>query len=453
MSPGGLVGERPSILLLIADQFAAHALSCAGADHLATPNLDALAARGARFERAYATFPLCVPSRASMLTGLMPHELGLNGNRDDGGAHGRREPGASPASAGHLLSEAGYDCVFAGKYHATAASAQPDDGYEVLRPFGDRGLAVACAEWLRGRAGAQRPFFLTASFDDPHSICEYARGQALPYGDVPRVSVRDAPPLPANFCRSVDEPEAPRHEKQLQHSIYATESYTPDEWRDYRNAYARLVERVDGMLGVVLDALDAAGLSENTLVLFTSDHGDGDAAHGWNQKTALFEECIRVPLIVAGPGVAAGVSDRLVSVGLDLLPTLCGAANAPAPSGCRGRDIRIDTDDHARTVVVETAFDRGVRPTTRGRAMIAGRYKYAVYNWGRWREQLHDVIDDPGEMRNLAAESRYDGVLDEMRERLLEWCIASNDDAFLKALRLPENMPAAIRDRVFEKPY
>lgn len=447
---------RPNVLLLIADQFVAHALSCAGAEHLSTPNLDGLAACGVRFERAYTTFPLCVPSRASMLTGRMPHELGLDGNRDTDLVRGRKEPGQDLHSLGHLLSPAGYDCVFAGKYHATRASAGPDDGFTVLRPFGDVGLAEACADWLRDRGDTGRPFLLIASFDDPHSICEYARGQALPYGDIAPVGPRDAPPLPMNFARAVDEAEAPRHEKHLQNTVYATETYTPDQWRDYRHAYACLIERADRMIGVVLDALDSAALGENTLTLFTSDHGDGDASHGWNQKTALFEECIRVPLIMAGPGVERGVSDRLVSVGLDLLPTLCGVANVPTPPESTGRDMRTATDEcdeMTRTVVVETAFDRGARPVTRGRAMIAGQYKYSIYNWGRWREQLHDLMDDPGELRNLAAESRYDIILEEMRGRLLAWCLDNDDRSFLKALRLPSDTDPAVHARIFERPY
>lgn len=449
-----------NILLVEADQFGAHALGGAGAEHVSTPNLDALAARGTRYERAYTTFPLCVPSRASMLTGRMPSELGITGNsagRKAADGVPRAEPGTDPGSLGHRLGAAGYDCVFAGKYHATTASAERGDGFDVLRPFGDVGLAEACAEWLGLRRDDQNPFFLTVSFDDPHTICEYARGQALPYGDVTPTGVRDAPPLPANFARSVREPEAPRHEKHVQNAVYGTENYTPDDWRAYRHAYASLIERVDRRIGVVLDALSEAGLERDTLVLFTSDHGDGDASHGWNQKTALFEECVRVPLIMAGPGVESGVSDTLVSTGLDLLPTLCAAAGLSAPDDAAGRDLRDTTgnapDDAPRDVVVETAFDTGSRPMTRGRALIAGRYKYTIYNWGRHREQLHNLAADPGEMRNLADESRFDDVLEDMRRRLMEWCLQHGDTDFLKALRLPQGADPAIRDRIFAKPY
>jgi choline-sulfatase len=445
--------DRYNILLITADQFAAHALGCAGAEHLSTPHLDRLAAAGRRFERAYATFPLCVPSRASMLTGRMPHELGITGNRaGHAGVAAAIEPGQRADSVGRLLSDAGYDCVFAGKWHATRASARSDDGFSVLRPFGDAGLADACSAWLAERNTSAGPFFLTASFDDPHTICEYARSQPLPYGDVETVDVRDAPGLPANFGARPYEPEALRHEQHASAAVYGTQNYTHDDWRRYRDAYARLVERTDASIGVVLDALEAAGLAENTIVLFTSDHGDGDASHAWNQKTALFQECVRVPLLIRGPGVVPGLGGCLVSVGLDLLPTLCAIAGVPVPMDLAGRDLLSEGDD-ARQIVIETMFEQNTPPFTRGRALIAGDYKYTVYNWGRWREQLHDLRRDPLEMCNLAVESAFDHVLEQMRQRLLNWCVDTDDVAFLKALVLPRDVEPAIRESIFAVPY
>ena len=172
----------PNLLLLMADQHAAHLLSCAGAAHVQTPALDALAAGGTRFTRAYTTFPLCVPARASMVTGRHPHEIGVNGNSVPDAAHGSPELGRDPSSLGHRLRELGYDTAYAGKWHALQPSAAPEDGFEVVAPFGDRGLAEAASTWLRSRSGKERPFALVVSFDDPHSICEYARHQPMPYG-------------------------------------------------------------------------------------------------------------------------------------------------------------------------------------------------------------------------------------------------------------------------------
>ncbi|UJP10072.1 sulfatase-like hydrolase/transferase [Microbacterium sp. KUDC0406] len=330
---------QPNLLVVMADQLGAHVID-RDEGWVDTPHLDRLRAQGAEFERAYVTFPLCVPSRASFLTGRMPHELGIGGNRR--AELPLEEPGTRADSLGHLLSAAGYDCAYAGKWHATAASAPPDAGFEVVRPFGDRGLAEACAEWMRGRREAERPFLLITSFDDPHTICEYARRQPMPYGDVDPGEVRDAPPLPPNFLPAPFESEAVRHEKHAAQQVYGTGAYTCDDWRAYRAAYRRLVERADEYLGRLLTALDEAGLTDSTIVVFTSDHGDGDAAHRWNQKTALFEECTRVPLIVSGPGVVAGTRPHLASAGLDLLPTLLRAAGAAAPDGLHGMPLALD---------------------------------------------------------------------------------------------------------------
>lgn len=455
----------------MADQRAAHLLSCAGATHVATPALDALAAGGTRFTRAYTTFPLCVPARASMVSGRHPHELGLSGNTvaDPGGAS--REPGRDPAALGHRLRDLGYDTAYAGKWHALQASAAAEDGFEVVAPFGDRGLSEAASTWLRSRPGKERPFALVVSFDDPHSICEYARNQPMPYGGVgPPPPPRDLPPLPRNHGPVAYEPEALRHEQREGAVMYGTATYGPDDWRRYRHAYARLVERADAGVGAVLAALAGAGLADDTVVVYTSDHGDGDASHAWNQKTALFEETCRVPLIVRDPRRAGQVaqSTALVSVGLDLLPTLVSAAGGSAPARgdetCRGASDHLEPEARGldliglldggpghREVVVETAF--GPAPGRAARTLVTERYKYVVFGWGAHREQLFDLETDPGEMRNLATESVFDPVLEDLRGRLLDWCRRTDDTRFLKRLVVPADAPPEVHGEIFAVPY
>lgn len=461
---------RPHLLLLMADQHSAHLMSCAGATHVQTPALDALAAGGTRFTRAYTPFPLCVPARASMMTGRLPHELGVGSNQS-----GVAEPARSPGSLGHLLRAAGYDTAYAGKWHALQPSATTEDGFEVVAPFGDAGLAESAAEWLHARSQQDRPFALVVSFDDPHSICEYARNQPMPYGSAPPPPpTRDLPPLPANHGPTAYEPEALRHEQRDAAAMYGTAGYDADDWRRYRFVYARLVERADAHVGTVLDALDAAGLADDTVVVYTSDHGDGDAAHGWNQKTALFEETCKVPLLIRDPRTpsAPRICSELVNVGLDLLPTLLSVASGPGlaagageategpvtaadqPAG-RGLDLLAvagGAPGH-ELVVVETSFERGDGPRTAGRALVTDEYKYVVYGWGRHREQLFDLASDPGERRNLALESAFDPVLEQLRTRLLEWCRATGDEAFLKRLALPMGAGPEVVREIFAVPY
>ncbi|MFI5694718.1 sulfatase [Kribbella sp. NPDC051586] len=445
------VAAPPNILVIMADQWAAHALGCAGSTVVRTPNLDKLANAGTRFDRAYTTFPLCVPARASLISGRQPHELGVYGN--EGNAD--NAPGREKDSLGHWFAAAGYDCAYGGKWHAPEASAHQEDGFDVIHPFGDKGLAAAATGWLETRQNREAPFLLFVSFDNPHTICEYARDQHLPYGDVqPPADIRDAPPLPANFATAPYSPQALAHERSAAEHVYGTSGFGPDDWRLYRHAYAQLIERTDQQIGIILTAMEQQGLADNTVVLFTSDHGDGDAAHGWNQKTSLQEESIRVPFLMKGPGVPRNhVSSQLVSVGLDLIPTLCGVAGVQNRPDAKGLNCLAAQRAADEGLVVETAFLTTQHPSTLGRCFVGHRYKYTVYSWGKHREQLVDLVADPGELRNLAAESAFDAILEEFRMKLLDSCLKTNDTAFLKKLVLPPATESSVRDEIFAVPY
>lgn len=440
-----------NILLIMADQFAAHALERRrGTDaHFATPNLDRLASVSTVFTQAYTPFPLCVPARSSMVTGLYPHQLGVMANRFGANPQDApAEPGHGPQSLGHWFRAAGYDCAYAGKWHALQASATEADGFAPIHPFGDEGLVEACHAWLGGR-DERHPFFLVASFDDPHTICEYARSQPMPYGAVAPAHLAATPPLPANFSPTPYAPEALAFEQKSAARMYGTAGFSPDDWRQYRSSYAALVARVDQRIGQLLDGVDLA----STAVVFVSDHGDGDASHGWNQKTALHQECIKVPFLVHAPGRAATVEPRPVPALLGLLATLCDLAGISAPTGLACGSVLAPSTS---AVVIQTAFeDAAALPGagTSGRALISGPYKYTVYSWGKYREQLHHLGDDPQELRNLAVESAFAPVLEELRAQLLHWCEGNGDGTFLKKLVLPEAAPHGKHQEIFRVPY
>ncbi|MFB9166670.1 MULTISPECIES: sulfatase family protein [Arthrobacter] len=438
-----------NILLIMADQFAAHALARSRSTdaHFKTPNLDRLASVSTVFTQAYTPFPLCVPARSSMITGKYPHQLGIMNNKSADAAP-RSEPGHGSQSLGHWFTAAGYDCAYAGKWHALQASASVNDGFAPIHPFGDEGLVEACHDWLGQRSG-ERPFLLVASFDDPHTICEYARSQPMPYGDVPAAAVAEAPPLPANFYKAPYASEAPAMEQVAAARLYGTAGFSPDDWRSYRATYAALVQRVDQRIGQLLDGIDVA----STSVIFVSDHGDGDASHGWNQKTALYQECIKVPFLVQVPGRPAAVVTEPVAAVLGLLPTLCEIAGIQVPEGLAAPSA-LQRDGNP--VVVETAFaDAAALPGARtsGRALILGHWKYTVYGWGQYREQLHDLAADPQEQRNLAVENAFAPELERMRTELLRWCEETGDTAFRKRLVLPKTAPAGKHQEIFRVPY
>ncbi len=422
--------KSPNILLICTDQQAAAAMSCVGNAYLRTPAMDWIAEHGVRFERAYCTHPLCSPSRAGIFTGRMPHEIGAHENE-----RGIEEPYRSQGM-GHLLRKAGYDCVYAGKWHVPEYDIHDEiHGFRRISRFGDDVVTDKCVEYLRQEH--ERPFLMVASYDNPHNICEWAREQNLPWGNIDDdVLLKDCPPLPANFAIAPYEPEVVRRTVNASPRAYSSADYaTPDWWRRYRYAYFRLVEKVDSEIGRLLEALRELGLDDNTVILLTSDHGNCSGAHQITQKTFLFEEAVRVPLLITAPdNHSKGIVDttHLVSNGLDLIPTLCDYAGVSAPEELRGSSLRLVLEGGPESVwrdhlVAETYLKTFYPKGWRGRMVRDARYKYVTYDWGRYREQLFDLENDSGEMVNLADVRTYGDILETFRQRLLDWCEVTDD--------------------------
>ncbi len=411
--------QRPNILYVFTDQQSGSAMSCTGNPDVSTPAMDRLSAEGMRFDLAYCTYPVCTPSRASMFSGLWPHQCGITWNEQSMTTQARRE------GIGNLLAANGYDCVYAGKWHVPwCTPMEADHGFEVLNNFDDHTLADDMIAFLE--RPHDRPFFAVASFDDPHSVCEVCSGRPLPWGPLPVPdAIEDCPPLPANFAPPPYEPEPVAAMRNTRR--------TPDDWRRYRYAYYRIVERVDARIGRILDALDRLGLADDTVVIFASDHGENQGAHQLQAKLTLNDESARVPLIFRWPGrIAPGRVDAIhpVSAGVDLYPTLCACAGVAMPGprpGCdllpllEGREPR----DQPEAVVTMTRARAG---GTQGRMVRTARYKYIAYEAGDWREQLLDMQADPGEMVNLAACGKHRETLQRHRDLLRAWCRETGDD-------------------------
>jgi arylsulfatase A-like enzyme len=415
------MSDRPNIVFIFTDQQSATAMSCTGNADLHTPHLDALAATGVRFERTYTPYPLCTPARASMMTGRWPHEVGVPFNNYS----------IDVPTIGDLLGEAGYDCAYGGKWHLPEMSMPDGNGFRVICPFNDHDLPDRCIDFMREER--DKPFFLVASFDNPHNICEWGRDQILAWGPIPEVpKVNECPSLPANYPIAPYEPNTIHLYRNSWSRPPLAPYFTPDYWREYRFAYNRLVERVDRQIGRIIDHLRASGLDDNTLIIFSSDHGDMQGAHELVQKSVFYDESVRVPLIVSLKGGQTGAVDEahLVNGALDIYRTICDYAGVTVPDDLAGRSLRpfiegtaIDTwHDH---VVMETLLPEVEIP---GRAVVTERYKYAVYHIGPYREQLFDLQADPGEMVNLAVDARYKDVLQQHRELLRAWCARTNDD-------------------------
>ena len=420
--------DQPNVLLIMTDQQTDEAMSCAGNPYLETPAMDRIAARGVRFTRSYVTQPLCLPCRSSIQTGRYPHEIGTPTN-------GRTLNGTYPM-LGKLMQATGYDTAYFGKWHVGASLEEA--GYAVTASSrNDADTAMSTVEFLS--APRDKPFFVTASFLNPHDVCQLARRQELPQGPIPQPpdDPSELPPLPENFEIPESEPTAIRMMQAKNRNFhYPTADWNDLDWRQYLWGYYRLVEKVDREIGKVLDGLRDAGHESNTIVIFTSDHGEGVASHHWNQKQVLYEQAVRVPLVIAHPLASrpGTTSDALVSTGIDLMPTILGAAGAGSPPGPRhGQSVEPLARSSSevwdrRYVVAETTFGRGENDHgVSGRMLRTDRFKYVVYNTGSGREQLFNLREDPGEMNNLVNDPAYQVELREHRRLMSDWAERTND--------------------------
>jgi arylsulfatase A-like enzyme len=414
-----------NIVYIFTDQQTAEAMSCVGNSDLNTPNMDRLAKEGVRFENAYCNAPLSVPSRATMFTGVMPNESGAKGNQEQLKEIYRNR------TLGNLLLETGYECAYGGKWHLHDNDVSSPYGFRKIHNFGDIALADSCVSFLKKKHS--KPFFLVASFDNPHNICEYARNQELPWTKVVDPELDKCPNLPSNFHPSPYESEMIRIAQRNPNNfnLYPTINYTIDDWRRYRNAYYRLVEHVDNEIGKILDAILSSELEKNTIVFFSSDHGDGNGSHQWNQKSALFEEIVHIPLIVRLPGKKnqGVVAQQIVNNGTDLFATICDFSLTKLPDYATGKSIRSIVEGKTKTeihdyVICESQFDND--PLILGWMIRTSKYKYVVYVQGKNREQLFDINNDRGEQVNLAVEGKYKDVLNQHRQLLYDWVKKNN---------------------------
>lgn len=434
--------EKPNVLIIMTDQQFSDCMSCVMGDkYIKTPNMDALAANGTRFSHAYSPNPLCMPMRASMITGHFPHETGVQTNSDT------HQDGEKYKFMGRIFKEAGYDTAYFGKWHISVSPKKKEiHGFDTFEGGNSQINPEPVMEFLRQKH--EKPFLVFASFLTPHEICEWSRRQQIPgaqLGVVPPVEVR--PPLRSNFNPPRNETDIMTHmRKSYQaHKLFPVGNYTEDDWRRQIWGYYRLIERADLFVGRVMQALRDSGQEENTIVVFLSDHGDCHGAHHWNQKTVFYDESCRVPFIVSWKGkTPKGVSDQLLNTGIDLIPTICDMAGVKPPDGLPGHSLKalamgaipewkreyIVSQNHM--IQCEPVDGKDLKPN--GRMVRSDRYKYCLYSEGERRESLVDMQNDPGEMVNQAGTPGFKDALMQHRTYLKEFAEKYNDSTALEML-------------------
>jgi arylsulfatase A-like enzyme len=266
---------------------------------------------------------------------------------------------------------------------------------------------------------------MVASFMNPHDICQWIRDHkgSREYPDPDRF-----PAAPGNMAIDTGEPEMIQYHRRAGYDLMSQAVGIASEWkrddvRHYLHDYYRMVEDVDRQIGKVLAALRQSGLDRNTVIAFASDHGEGMGAHRWAQKAAFWEEAVRVPMLLAGPGIAPGVERKRLASLADLLPTLCDFGGIDAPKDLEGASLRRPA---ARThVSSELRYGSAERE---GRMIRTARYKYVAFSGGARREQLFDLEHDPGEVFNLVNRPEAGGALEEHRRLLGRWVSQTGDD-------------------------
>jgi iduronate 2-sulfatase len=436
--------KQPNVLLIMADDLN-NDMGMYGHPMVKTPSLDRLAARGVRFDRAYNQFPLCSPSRTSMMTGLRPDTTRVH----DLQTHFRKTI-PDVVTLSQLFKQNGYVAARVGKiYHYGNPGQIGTDGLDdpaswdaVVNPRGidkdeekvltnllpNRGLGSTLAfyaspardeEHTDGKVATEtiallekhkdRPFFIAAGFYRPH--CPYIAPKKyfdmypLDRIKVPQFTAEQIAglPQPALWTRP---PNWDVGEEGLRQSI---------------QAYYASISFLDAQAGRVLDALDRLKLADNTIVIFVSDHGYHLGELGQWMKMSLFERSARTPLMIAGPGIARGVSPRTVEL-LDLYPTLGELAKLSLPPGLEGRSLtpllknpRAPWDRPAYTQVTRGNVKTG---QFMGYSVRTEKWRYIEWDEGKRGTQLYNEADDPEELRNLAEDPKQEKVVAEMRQLL-----------------------------------
>ena len=444
---------KPNILWICTDQQRYDTIHALGNEHIHTPNIDRLVQEGVAFTHAFCQSPICTPSRASFLTGMYPGSVHgcMNGNE--------RWAEAAPLVT-KLLADAGVDCGLSGKLHLAGAQGRReprplDDGYRVFH--WSHGSSNEWepgqhdwGEWLRSQGREQREFI-----EDPDNFppelhqTTWCADRAIEHietaGRPWLMSVNIFDPHvpfdpPASYMQRYDPASLPGplfRESDLQaQTLLAGVDFQnpvrrPEEFnaRHIQAAYYAMIELIDDNVGRMLDALERTGQRENTLIIFTSDHGEMLGDHGLVAKGCRFYEgLVRVPLIFSWPGrIQAGlVSDALVEL-LDIAPTLLDIHDLPAPARMQGRSLlpilRGEADPSQHRDFVRSEFYSALNSIERSQfecsyaTMLRDRrHKLVVYH-GHEPGELFDLQQDPGEFNNLWDDVDYRDLRHELMKR------------------------------------
>ena len=451
------MGRRPNVLFLLTDDQRGDTIRALGNSNIETPHLDSLVRRGTSFTRATCAHPLCVPSRAEILTGCTGFRNGVHPPRN--------QPDLALITWPQAMQRAGYRTGWVGKWHLAGrpssrgyadsvglfssgggqfSPTHPRDyrGTEVTgyrgwifqtddrRMFPEQGIGLtpeinakfadAAIEFIQRKSAD--PFFLHVNFTAPHDPLLIPPGYENKYDP-------ELIPAPRNFL--------PRH--PFDHGNLEGRDEVLLPWprtkelvqRDLA-AYYAVISYLDVQIGRVLKALETSGQRDNTLIVFSSDHGLALGSHGLRGKQNMYEHTINVPLILAGPGVPANKTCRQQCYLRDLFPTVCELTGVPIPETVQGTSLApVIAGTKSEVYPFIVGYFQDVQ-----RMIRTDRWKYVWYPQIS-KQQLFDLAADPDELVNLADDARYAIEMAQLREKLFKWLQQHDDPLVVEAKRRP----------------
>ena len=450
--------EPYNVLFIIADDLTYSALSCYGNQVCKTPNIDRLAARSVRFTRAYCQGTYCGPSRASFLSGYYPHATGVLGYKSP-----RLQIGDRSTWPQHFKNNGYYTARVSKIYHMGVPGGIEEGGHgaddalswterfnspgpewkapgegETLEnnPNGEKPVmggntfvvveaegndlvhsdgktAVKAAELIGKHK--DKPFWLGVGFVRPHVPFVAPANYYLPFKPyekmvLPEKVIGDWDDIPKpgiNYKTSQNMKMDIRKQKKAMGGYYASVAY------------------MDAQVGKVLDALEEANLDDNTIIIFTSDHGYHLGEHDFWAKVSLLDESSRVPLMISVPGKQPAVCNALVEL-LDLYPTVASLCGLDIPDHVQGKDISALLD-HPDQEVRKAAFS--VAPMREGFLLRENKYAYIQYGEDASKGvELYDTEKDPKQYTNLALQAGYENLVEQFKKKMTEKLVALRDN-------------------------
>ena len=424
---------KPNIVFIISDDQGVWANGCYGNSEIITPNIDKLSSEGMRFNNFFCASPVCSPARASFLTGCIPSQHGIHDwLRDDDDYQASIEYLANSHSYTKILSENGYECALSGKWHMGASYKKqhgfnhwyshksgggPYYGAPMYRNsklyteerYITEAITDDALEYLESKKNSETPFYLHVAYTAPHS--PWINNHPKKYTEL------------YNNCNFDSVPHLPKNPN----SIYLTDEVLKNE-RDNLIGYYAAVTAMDEGIGRILNKLDEMNITDNTLIIFTSDNGFSCGHHGfWGKGNGTFpinmyEESVKVPFIIKHNKIipANTVCDELVSA-YDFMPTLLEyldiqySDNVPRPGISFYNFLKGETSNENRNIFVLDEYGPN-------RMIRDNRYKYICrYPYGP--NELYDLLNDPHEYNNLLKDSNIDTdkIETHMRKELDEW--------------------------------